>query len=586
MKSKYGAPLKVVVRTDSAIYERPEGTSASKPIKQFDFFFVLPADETRSETKDGFYRVSDKPRLGVALGWVRKDDVVVWPHNQVLGFKRTGENERELTHFFETRDLAVQYLDKDDEESRAKALSREPSGSDVFSLLPIIEEFTVKKQDLGEIRGYKVAYLHNSDGRTPKGLTRQSIQNQLTLDIAFVIDTTSSMDKYIEATKKAVETISKNVKDMKNVVGNVRFALVGYRDVGDKYISKVLCDFETGSSLDKFLDALRGTETSGGGDSREQVFFGIQTAVKELNWGDVANRHIVLIGDAPNHDVDGEGREKSKTTLDSVLALAKPSATATDVLGRLRRITIHTYFVGDKEDADGKLAQRQWAMLAEDPDDSGYHEANADSDTFTKGLTELLTARVRDTSNAREGNFDAVKASKSAGELKAILQYLGKDSVVKPAFAEGFAMEIDPKGNTTLEPYVLINMSSLSEFLSAGKYIGDSLRRGRDKDLQVTLDALKTVATRASYENLDKDTTPAALLSLILGLPVKAKVFNETIGTINQKSSSEFDMWVKDVAASLRKVDAQKTSARWFTLGTDRVDELTAHAFIRVADLP
>src|SRR5207302_1663552 len=69
-----GTPLKVVVREAAAVYEQPNKSGASRPIRQFEFCYVLPAkDGTTDKLLNGFYRVASAPRKSAALGWLPQD---------------------------------------------------------------------------------------------------------------------------------------------------------------------------------------------------------------------------------------------------------------------------------------------------------------------------------------------------------------------------------------------------------------------------------------------------------------------------------------------------------------------------------
>src|SRR5690606_20782684 len=137
---------------------------------------------------------------------------------------------------------------------------------------------------------YETAYIHTADPKNitstvhRDGMTYSQLRGDITLDIAFVLDTTGSMQPYIDAAKSVIRQIAASVNSNQNVKGRVRLALVGYRDRGDEYVSQVLCTFEAGTNLAAFEAVLDRTIADGGGDEPEQVFAGVRTAVTELNW--------------------------------------------------------------------------------------------------------------------------------------------------------------------------------------------------------------------------------------------------------------------------------------------------------------
>ena len=79
----------------------------------------------------------------------------------------------------------------------------------------------------------------------------------------------------------------------------------------------------------EIIDAIGSIEVDGGGDTREHVYAGIDTALTEQSWRTDASQHIVLMGDAPPHDDYAD----DPRTYDYVIAKAKTTPLA---------VTIHT----------------------------------------------------------------------------------------------------------------------------------------------------------------------------------------------------------------------------------------------------
>ena len=71
------------------------------------------------------------------------------------------------------------------------------------------------------------------------------------IDIAFVIDTTSSMTDDIDDVKKNLKLISDELQSMQKDLYSIRVAVVLYRDAGDEYVTKIELEFD--SSISTFL---------------------------------------------------------------------------------------------------------------------------------------------------------------------------------------------------------------------------------------------------------------------------------------------------------------------------------------------
>ncbi|MBX3421806.1 MAG: VWA domain-containing protein [Pirellulaceae bacterium] len=587
LKSEFGAPLKVIVRNDSAVFAEPTESSRSQPLRQFEWFFVLPADESGAKTKKGHYRIATGKSLANEIGWVKADDVVEWEHRLVGGFTKRGR--RGPAYFFENQAAVLSHLN---EGGISEAISRESDGSEIFSLLPILKELK-STLDGEEIIVFEFAYLHTADPKNifssvhqKEAITLPQVQAEITLDIVFVIDTTSSMKPHIEAAKEVVRKIAAAVNANQHVRGRVRLGLVGYRDEGDEYVSKVLCSLESGSDLAVFEKVLANTVVAGGGDDPEQVYAGLRTAITDIAWNDVANRHIILIGDAPNH----EG-EKSLVAVDTVLAAAQPGASSDDVEALFRHITMHTLQVGSGSGPMSDLCRDQFSTIAAGRDFAGISATTDNTTSFIESLAETLTNRVRDTVSIVQGDVEEFAATKdpNKGAIGAILQYLGKEKLVGATFASGYSAEIDAEGNRTIEPFVLVGRNELKLFASALEFCVRTLEGAGDpgsKDVDKILQALRTLTVHISYDGeITADTPLKEILQLILGLPVKSRVFDMTPARLAAMSQKDFESWVAEIDASHAMVTGHIENARWFNLGKETRPQLR-FAFVRLSDLP
>ena len=116
-----------------------------------------------------------------------------------------------------------------------------------------------------------------------------------TLDIAFVIDATGSMEDDIEAVNEEATRV------VNSIVGagvSARFAIVLYRDSpaqGDPWSSYVQLPFT--DSATSFTSALASISVEGGGDDEEAVYAGLNEALS-LDWQIGRRKAIILMGDA------------------------------------------------------------------------------------------------------------------------------------------------------------------------------------------------------------------------------------------------------------------------------------------------
>ncbi len=136
----------------------------------------------------------------------------------------------------------------------------------------------------------------------------QTLKTGRALDLCFLIDTTGSMSDDIASVKTAslsmINYLVANYKDL-------RIAVVDYRDnpacstcgASGDYITKVDAAFTTDANVAKA--AINGLTIGSGMDWEEAVFSALVRTMSgsEIGgWRKDAERHIIIMGDAPGHD--------------------------------------------------------------------------------------------------------------------------------------------------------------------------------------------------------------------------------------------------------------------------------------------
>lgn len=117
------------------------------------------------------------------------------------------------------------------------------------------------------------------------------------IDVAFVLDATSSMGPYIATARARIQEIAESLASG-TPAPEVRFALVLYRDRTDDWTTQVHPFTRDIAEMQRHLDA---ASAEGGGDIPEAVLEGVDVALRQLQWsrGDGVMRLLYLVGDAP-----------------------------------------------------------------------------------------------------------------------------------------------------------------------------------------------------------------------------------------------------------------------------------------------
>lgn len=142
------------------------------------------------------------------------------------------------------------------------------------------------------------AFLSRTGSIQPLNLG--SNKDQPTLEMVFVLDTTSSMTGLIDGAKQRIWQIVNEVMQSPAHPA-VRIGLVAYRDLDDRYVTSVL---PLTNDLDLVYSTLMDYRAEGGGDAPENVRRALAEGVSRAGWSE-SSQHVAqiifLVGDAPPH---------------------------------------------------------------------------------------------------------------------------------------------------------------------------------------------------------------------------------------------------------------------------------------------
>ena len=256
-------------------------------------------------------------RFGSRTGWLPASNCIEWNHGLTVAFRDPTGHDRVL--LFEDSDslrqLAGQSSLKEYQSLYAEAARGQTSAdSPVIAIQPpgyidIQEDFY-----LVPIHRYEDVYLGSEKARmlqvssvpldSETGSTASNGKKGYTAGLVFVVDSTLSMQPYIERTQKAVTTIFDTLEKA-DLLGQMNFGLVAYRDSlsaapGLDYLVRTYVDLDQGSDAAGFLSNLKSLRDASvsSRDFTEDAYAGVKQAIEAIDWAGFDARYIVLVTDA------------------------------------------------------------------------------------------------------------------------------------------------------------------------------------------------------------------------------------------------------------------------------------------------
>jgi len=122
---------------------------------------------------------------------------------------------------------------------------------------------------------------------------------KLELDLLYLMDTTGSMEEYVNATKVGLIDIMEKIIKCCNEMVNINLGFIGYKDVAEINEGDYV-DMDFTKEYYDIKDKISKIIVGGGDDTAEDVAFAFERALKK-NWGKESIKFAVLICDAPCH---------------------------------------------------------------------------------------------------------------------------------------------------------------------------------------------------------------------------------------------------------------------------------------------
>lgn len=332
MPGKQSLYQRVLAAPNATLVESPDASQTSgEPVTPFTALYVY-AREQGAETEEWLQVGTD--RFGSVIGWLPASRTLEWHQGLTVVFLDPAGHDRSL--LFRDRDALRALVDKHDLKSYGKLYAQAENGS-LPDQSPVIAMQPAGHVDIQEdfylvpIRAHEDVYLGNEQARmlqvstvpledkkpAPEPEPEKEPENNpgkqefgYSAGLVFAIDSTLSMDPYIERTRAAVMKIYDNLGNA-GLLGNMYFGLVSFRDSPEAapdigYLTRTYVSLEQGRNPSTFLSNVNGLTAAKAStkDFIEDAYAGVKEAVEAMNWEALDARYIVLITDAGARDAN------------------------------------------------------------------------------------------------------------------------------------------------------------------------------------------------------------------------------------------------------------------------------------------
>jgi len=321
MEGKQTLHQRVLIRDRIAGADAPGETPAAEAYAPLSPLFVY--------AREGDWIEVGRDERGQGLSWIPAASAVDWRQNIVLTFEDTERVDQVL--FFNDLDSLYEVVEAENPGEAAAGLRGEAESAQAAGrpdqkivalgpsetvdlrrnlyVMPILEAEAAMFETGAVVNLLKVAVARASApeaGAAPSPAERRDFR----AGIVFVVDTTTSMQRYIDATQAALEAIFRTIAQ--SSAGHaVSFGLVGFRDHPDaeqpgSYSTQTFAPLSPTFDAGGFLTAIRGMEEAPASNRnfREDSYAGILSAIESLDWAPFDARYIVLVTDAGPREID------------------------------------------------------------------------------------------------------------------------------------------------------------------------------------------------------------------------------------------------------------------------------------------
>ena len=499
-------PARVLSRQSARLYSQPDANSTviKDSLQWFEAFSVLDSQEVGGET---WYRVTETnvpPKKGdnyqdpTDIKWMRGSQAIPW--RQALVMSRTNQVNRPISLFFKDRDT-LRHLTEMSVTARADEMARlrgqAEKGQGTGEVLGVEPKINTEEQEQSVF--YPITDFYpppdspnygkfDIDGQSASllevaarvgGGGNQDISH-LKIDIMFVMDTTESMQPFVDTVRDAMKNFTDSLTGL-----DIHYGFIGYRDTAKYFDYTVKPYTDSTVPSDQFVDIVKrvtvqkecvpSKEEDCKDDFPEAVFQGVNAALESKQWRPDAAKLIFLVGDAP-------GRPDDNLTASLLHDKAWPNwPNDTEKFSIYAFLLKNTKLIKDnrKIALHSKEAEKQYTQLTSFGEKPAFMIIDGDSETaLHEGFSVALDKIEKELADLKSGDPNAEAARGSLKELifrQAEIRLASPD--LPPGDIQAWVSDKAPEnsGMIAWQPSVLLTRQELGELRDR---VGDLIKAG------------------------------------------------------------------------------------------------------------
>lgn len=607
-----------VLTTPGCTLSSSAGGQAGAAQPTFSRFYVYE----RAQAANAEWLKVGPDSYGKTIGWLPASCTTDWKMQLTLAFTNPANRDRLM--FFKDRAMLEGILDAPDPVSKVAPLRAKLKQGTLapgvlaqeseyfvdlhkqFYLLPVLSGEEVMTEEGFRTRLLNVASVSKADDKPVQaaaanaaeaGAAKASQLKEFSAAVVFVIDSTISMDPYIDRTREAIRKVYKQIES-ENLGNQVKFGLVAFRSntkavPGLEYVTKMYADPNkvTGSEdfLAKVADLKQAKVSSKSFD--EDAYAGVMHSIEQVDWSQFGARYVVLITDAGALEGDDKLSSTGLSADQVRLEAANPGVAI---------YTLHLKTPAGIKDHGKAEAQYQNLSTYPGTNTSLYYPVNAgDVQAFGQKVDALagaITAQVKAAYMGEDAIGSAlnakqdVTAQKDPAEQQMLddaalighamqLAYLGEktNSQAPPVFQAWITdRDLIKQNIPTTDVRVLLTKAQLSDLSDVMKQILDAANEGLISPTDM-FDRLRSVAaTMGADPNQLKQNGTAKLADMgVLGeyledLPYQSEVLNLDEETWKSWDGLAQERFIRNLSTKLRHYQRYNADVdRWVALAKD-----------------